>query len=362
MPGFPLSRSGAGPRVITGEHTLAWADLQAEADLRIPAPGLHRLDHRLLHGADALGANLQVLTPGTIHCDDLCDPANSIHLAGTLETAQMRIASHSGTAVRIAIDHCPWIQLLICLQGSQRVTTASDVLHGRRGDILLMPPGPLQLVSCASQVLVTLSPRQIEAAALAMGGSQARPAHHWTRFAPQLIHGMQEGAMIHTLLALLDLHCTSTPSLIHTLGLDAVIHRSVALLLDPTLLQSQPTDLMRCRARAGRSDLDHLTDYIRTNLHKPLRLSELEQQSHYSRRALQYAFKDRFGMSPKQWIRDQRLDAALAALEEQDHEVSIKAIALACGYSHLGLFSSDFKKRFGMTPSAARRSAQHRAS
>jgi AraC-like DNA-binding protein len=43
----------------------------------------------------------------------------------------------------------------------------------------------------------------------------------------------------------------------------------------------------------------------------------------------------------------------MAQLEQGGRGCSIRAIALACGYRHMGLFSSDFKKRFGLTPSAA---------
>ena len=35
--------------------------------------------------------------------------------------------------------------------------------------------------------------------------------------------------------------------------------------------------------------------------------------------------------------------------------LSIKALALGCGYRHTGLFSTDFKRRFGVTPSEVRR-------
>jgi AraC-like DNA-binding protein len=39
-------------------------------------------------------------------------------------------------------------------------------------------------------------------------------------------------------------------------------------------------------------------------------------------------------------------------LEQGARGSSIQAIALACGYRHAGHFSIDFKKRFGLTPSA----------
>jgi transcriptional regulator GlxA family with amidase domain len=129
----------------------------------------------------------------------------------------------------------------------------------------------------------------------------------------------------------------------------------VATMLQPALLVQEPArDLQRWRERDGRQAFDELIDYIRANLDQPLHLSELEARSHYSSRALQYAFRQRLGCTPRQWIREQRLERAMAQLELGGRGCSIRMIALACGYRHMGLFSSDFKKRFGLTPSAAR--------
>jgi AraC-like DNA-binding protein len=46
------------------------------------------------------------------------------------------------------------------------------------------------------------------------------------------------------------------------------------------------------------------------------------------------------------------LEKAMEQLLGKPSGVSIKTIALACGYRHMGLFSGDFKRRFGVSPSA----------
>ncbi|MFM7466124.1 MAG: helix-turn-helix transcriptional regulator [Cyanobium sp.] len=86
-----------------------------------------------------------------------------------------------------------------------------------------------------------------------------------------------------------------------------------------------------------------------------MRLSDLEAQSHYSRRALQYAFRERLNTTPKQWIREQRLTLALNALQREGQRPSIRAVALRCGYLSVSQFSHEFKVRFGVPPSQVRR-------
>jgi AraC-like DNA-binding protein len=133
-----------------------------------------------------------------------------------------------------------------------------------------------------------------------------------------------------------------------------VLLRLVVSWLQPQLLEETAADRRRIHRRAGGSSFDELIDYIRANLDQPLRLSDLEARSHYSSRSLQYAFRERLGCTPRQWIREQRLKQALVQLEQGGRGRSIRAVALACGYRHMGLFSSDFQKRFGFTPSAVR--------
>lgn len=126
-------------------------------------------------------------------------------------------------------------------------------------------------------------------------------------------------------------------------------------LLHPALLSEDLPDLLRYRDPEGRSSFDALIDDIRANLHKPLRLSDLEAQSRYSRRALQYAFRERLNSTPKQWIREQRLGRARAMLQSEGKRPTVGEVALQCGYLQLAHFSADCRKRFGNSPSQVRR-------
>ena len=104
---------------------------------------------------------------------------------------------------------------------------------------------------------------------------------------------------------------------------------------------------------------DELINYILANLGEPLNLTEIENHSHYSRRTLQYVFRDRFGCTPSQWIRKQRLARALDRLQNPLQGESVRDVAFACGYRSLTLFSWDFKKFYQLKPSEVLRQGRN---
>ena len=142
------------------------------------------------------------------------------------------------------------------------------------------------------------------------------------------------------------------------LGMDDQIYRLLAMMLLPDLAQESSFDRVRLRGRQGRDAFDDLLDYIKINLDQPLNLTLLESRSHYSRRALQYAFRERLGCTATQWIRSQRLDLARQLLEHPHLKDSVASIAMASGYRSLSLFSVDFQQRFHLKPSDLLREAR----
>ncbi len=61
--------------------------------------------------------------------------------------------------------------------------------------------------------------------------------------------------------------------------------------------------------------------------------------------------KNTTGLSPSQYIKEARLVQARQLIENQTYD-SIKAVAYSVGMHHLGSFASQFKARFGKSPSA----------
>ena len=135
------------------------------------------------------------------------------------------------------------------------------------------------------------------------------------------------------------------------LRLDDLIRRLVVMLLVPDLL-----DAATAAAPISEPFLhQQLVDWLLAHLDQPISLSELEQRSSYGRRTLQYAFKQRFGCGPMQWLRQQRLAKARALLEQPGSAGGLAQVSQACGYLSLGSFSRDFLVRYGERPSQVQR-------
>ena len=140
-------------------------------------------------------------------------------------------------------------------------------------------------------------------------------------------------------------------ALLERLELDLLIYRLLAALVVPELRESDSLGRLRSRRREGGDRFEELITYLEEHLHEPLSLHQLEVRSHYSRRALQYAFLERFGCSPTQWIRSMRLERARRWLQQPQQGETVTRIAQACGYRSLSLFSMDFQQRFHVKPS-----------
>lgn len=131
------------------------------------------------------------------------------------------------------------------------------------------------------------------------------------------------------------------------LRLDDLIRRLIVMLLVPDLLERPEA------ASQAQEPFMHapLVEWLLARLDQPISLSDMERQSSYSRRSLQYAFKQRFGCGPMQWLRRQRLAKARAMIEASEGCRSLTEVAQACGYLSLACFSRDYRVRYGEPPS-----------
>ncbi len=134
------------------------------------------------------------------------------------------------------------------------------------------------------------------------------------------------------------------------LGLDRTILRLIALLLCGDLIQ---TARQQEEAQRGSKHqiFDQLLAWIEANLHRPLQVSDLVEQSGYSQRSLRNFFQERFGCGPIHWIRSRRLDGARKRLLSPAASDTVSAIAASFGYRHLSQFSRDFQKAYNVRPS-----------
>jgi len=147
-------------------------------------------------------------------------------------------------------------------------------------------------------------------------------------------------------------------TLLERLQVDEQILRLLAVLLLPELRRSGALERAMGKEQMSTDPFGDLLAYIQDNLANPLNLTDLEAHSHYSRRTLQYTFRERMGCTASQWIRSQRLDRARRCLENPSSHDSVTSIARDCGYNSMNLFSIDFQQRFHIKPSQLLREAR----
>lgn len=91
--------------------------------------------------------------------------------------------------------------------------------------------------------------------------------------------------------------------------------------------------------------------YMWENVDEPLTLSRICESTNCRMRSLIYSFKGSFGLGPITYLKILRLNAAHRRLKEARDSTRIFDVAADFGFWHMGHFSADYKRMFGITAS-----------
>jgi len=92
----------------------------------------------------------------------------------------------------------------------------------------------------------------------------------------------------------------------------------------------------------------NLREFMEANFYKPLTVEDYAYLTGRSLSTFNRDFKRQFGMSPKQWLMDKRLQKAQALLAT--HARTVTEVALESGYENFSHFIKAFHKKFGISP------------
>jgi AraC-like DNA-binding protein len=120
------------------------------------------------------------------------------------------------------------------------------------------------------------------------------------------------------------------------------------------LLLSQPNNYSQALHRRARPltprDVRRAVEYIHDHIAEPISLSDLVREGGVAGRTLLKHFRDFKGVSPMRYMRNLRLLRVREALQSGSvHRVS-EAVS-RWGFAHAGRFSSEYRRRFGESPS-----------
>ncbi|MDV2117148.1 AraC family transcriptional regulator [Alcaligenes faecalis] len=97
--------------------------------------------------------------------------------------------------------------------------------------------------------------------------------------------------------------------------------------------------------------LKKVATHLHEQAHLPVTVDELSTIAGVSSRTLQQAFKEHYGVSPMQYLRQVRLDRLRHELiHSNEPHLTLADLAMRWGFAHQGRFSAEYRSRFGETP------------
>ena len=92
-------------------------------------------------------------------------------------------------------------------------------------------------------------------------------------------------------------------------------------------------------------------EFMRANLHRDIYLDELSRAAGMSERGLRYAFAELLGVSPTRYLALLRLHEASRQLSANGAgRVSVKSVAINCGWWDLSRFAANYRRAFDEHP------------
>ena len=324
-------------------------------------PGLSRR----FEDPQAWAEQLNTFIPGNI-CELKSHQGVFSHRTAMLPLGSLRILSTLGSSIQLESRGSGLVQLVMPYRGVTSWQVDRQWFESAAPEsVLYVPHGPLQIESTLTAGIVTfVEPDALLKTALSMVGADFAAAHIRSALAsPRLIAVdcepyRQLAHILYSFYENLDSLVSAGGEILRRSCIDDQILRLWVLLLIPELHVAPPDLGAGSRFDAASVWVKELADWIAVHADRPLSLTDLEQQSGYSRRSLQAAFRVVLGCTPMQWVKRCRLQKVRKSLERPEPGDSVGSAARRAGFSNAAAFTRDFVQLYGEKPSAVLRQAR----
>ncbi len=275
---------------------------------------------------------------------------NRAHLtANHVSLGATALVAGRSSPYRMELEPDDAIRVQIPSRGRMSIAYGSCERETTSGRASLLPPGPATvsvLTGFASTVVILSRPR-VEELMRAIGSHVPATDILARHFADADTPGMDTVAS-QVMLACRRLD--DEPSRILALqpfrtALDDLIAISVADALARAGGLAAEEGPLRPRV------LQRCLDYVHAHFTGPVSMTALQQHAGVSLRTVQDLFRRHLDCSITAYVRRVRLDAARARLVLGRAGDTVTAVALDCGFNHMGEFSAAYVRAFGERPS-----------
>lgn len=271
------------------------------------------------------------------------------------------------------------------LPGSPALSSGKTLWNGMSLEHHNLPPGETPEYAL-EQFVITINlgqsfqvertlDRHLQAGLMFTGAVGLCPMHtsqaiRWDRDANILLLNLEPELLTHNALELLDTdryemlpHLITQDLLIHQIGLglkaqlktkgsDSCLYaESAATFLAVHLLQNYTTRKSSVQEYEGglpQQKLKQAVDYIQDHLAQEISLNAIADYLGISRYYFCRLFKQSTGLSPHQYVIQQRVERAKQLLQRRG--MSIADVAQVCGFAHQSHLTRHFKRLTGVTP------------
>ncbi|WP_432695902.1 AraC family transcriptional regulator [Marinobacterium sp. YM272] len=257
-----------------------------------------------------------------------------------------------GTDVTVQIEDLQnSYSISLPISGFQELSTGDSKIESNiTSGIIISPSAPCELNISGNcrKSLVRISRREME---LSLQSALGRAIDKPLIFETKMDARVGASSAWWRTIRLIEQEVSQTDSLYNF----APFIRDIEQALIKGLLTSQPHNYTDALKDAFKRKLPgyiiKTIDYIRTNAKNDLHIEDIEWVAGVSRNKLYADFKTHFGEPPTAYLKRVRLEGVRNEIVETGGQESISKIAMNWGFSHLGRFSSDYKKLFSETPS-----------
>jgi len=123
---------------------------------------------------------------------------------------------------------------------------------------------------------------------------------------------------------------------------EALVHEQVRALVESQL---------RPQGRWARRKVRQAEEFMRAHFAEPLNVTDIAAAAGLGRRSLELAFRQASDGTPRARLTAIRLEQARRRLLTRGGDDGVTAIALECGFAHLGRFSQLYRRLYGELPS-----------
>ncbi len=236
------------------------------------------------------------------------------------------------------------LELCVVLSGSCRVSTDRQGVEAGPGEVLLFDAGSSHEL-CASGVPARLLTLQISNSFCARFYPQIRSIRFGCRGLSACLLPERLTALRRAMLLALRAYLRDTPEA--PFACMAQVNEIFAILLSDTPYRVlSDTENMTQTRNAER--MHRILHYLETHYSEPVRLSEIAEREGLTQTYLSHLFREQLHIPFQDYLARLRLEAAMLLLRQSD--TTLTDAAYACGFSDPKYLNRNFQKNLGMSP------------